>query len=327
MGKMLVAMAAAAILWQVPAEAAHYITVDVDGVGDTALLAINAKGQIAGYANGSGFFREADGTIVPFQVTGYANPVPWAINNRGDMAGSATYSCGEFDCEVGFLRLADGTVTTFFASNVPDDSTQVMALNAKGQIAGSYLDPGGSAHGFIRQRDGKIRTVDVPGAEWTELYALNDDGYAAGFFRDATATHGLLVAPDGAQTAFDVPGAQTTLVNGLNDDGTIVGFSIHDGDFQTGYLRSPDGTITTIDGASMSQAIAIDRSGNVAGYYQPVNRGFAFLRRPSGEFMTFRPRGSKSTDAHAIGDHGTVVGSYEEEVDGVGKTYGFIWRP
>ena len=326
MRKMLVAVAAAVMLWQVPAEAAHYITVDVDGVGDTALLAINAKGQIAGYANGSGFLREPDGTIVSLQVTGYTHPVPWAINNRGDIAGTATYSCGEFSCGVGFLQLADGTVTTFFASDVPDDSTMVMALNAKGQIAGYYADPGGFAHGFIRQRDGKIRAVDVPGAENVFLYALNDDGYAAGFFQD-TATHGLLVAPDGSQTVFDVPDAQSTLVNGLGDDGTIVGFFIHDGDFQTGYLRSPDGTITTIDGASMSQAIAIDRSGNVAGYYQPVNRGFAFLRRPSGKFATFRPRGSKSTDAKAIGDHGTVVGSYEEEVDGVGKTYGFIWHP
>jgi uncharacterized membrane protein len=327
MRKLLVAAVAAMVLSHIPAKAAHYITVDVGGYGDTGLLAINAKGQIAGYANGNGFLRETDGTIVPLQVAGYTNSVPWAINDRGDVVGSASYSCnGGFSCEVSFLRFADGTVTTFSASSTPGNSTTAKAINAKGQIAGYYADPGGLPHGFIRQRDGKIRTVDVPGAQSVILYAINDEGYAAGLFQD-TATHGLLVAPDGTQTVINVPGAHDTLVNGLNDDGTIVGSSFYDGGSQAAYLRAADGTITTIDGAFISEANAIDRSGNVVGYYQPENRGFAFLRRPSGELVTLKIKDSYS-EATSVNDGGTVVGYYQTKGDhNTGKMYGFIWQP
>lgn len=45
--------------------------------------------------------------------------------------------------------------------------TVAQGINDAGEIAGFYVDDGGTSHGFILRR-GAYTTLDVPGALWTE---------------------------------------------------------------------------------------------------------------------------------------------------------------
>jgi len=334
MHSFLVRATVAALLFQAsadPVRAGHYTVVDVDGEGTTRLWGINAKGQVIGVWDESAFLRETDGTIVPVTVPDNVEPWPEGINSRGDIAGVASHGCGTlgFSCSMGFVRLADGTVTTFNASGDPLDNTNAVAINEADETVGYFTDSSYAGHGFIRQPDGTVTIVDVPGSSAVGLAALNNRGYAAGSFADGVGQHGLLVGPDGSQTIFDIPGAQDIGVAGLNDDGWITGYYDHDGYERTGFLRSPDGTITFIDvgGVSDTRVVSINRSGNVAGCYVPAKRVRGFVQTLSGETRILKIKGVHDVEPAGINDRGFVAGTYAVKDGEISKTYGFIWRP
>ena len=57
-------------------------------------------------------------------------------------------------------------------------------INNRGDV-GSF-DPGGarSYHGFLRDRWGQFRRIDVPGAKGTAAARINDQGEIVGFYSD-----------------------------------------------------------------------------------------------------------------------------------------------
>jgi hypothetical protein len=164
--------------------------VPVEGPTITLAQAINCRGQITGYYydspdNGSyrGFLREPDGTITTFGAP-FAEVHPVAITSGGRITGSADGH--------GFVRLADGRMRIF---DVPDStSTQPIAMNAKGQVAGTYLDAGNVNHGFVREKDGVITTFDVPGSTSTYPTGINPSGDVTGWYSDASGTHGFVLS-------------------------------------------------------------------------------------------------------------------------------------
>jgi len=164
-----------------------------------------------------------------------------------------------------------------------------------------------------------IITFDAPGAATvaspacapfcgTFAYALNEQGMSVGFYTDTNIVpHGFLRSRDGYITSSDAPGAG--LGHGLNE-GTVA-FSINNrgeiaGQFQDpnlvfhGFVRYPDGNITTFDapgagtgafqgtlGEGINPAGEIDRY-----YYDADNVGHGFLRTPGGAITTFDAPGA-----------------------------------
>ena len=164
--------------------------VSVEGPTMTIAQDINCRGQITGYYydspdNGSyrGFLREPDGTITTFGAP-YSVVHPVAITNGGRITGSAD--------QHGFARLADGRMTTFDAPN--STLTQPTAMNANGQIVGSYLDASNVNHGFIREKDGTLTTFDVPGSTNTFPTGINSRGDVTGWYSDAAGNHGFVLS-------------------------------------------------------------------------------------------------------------------------------------
>src|SRR5260370_36310626 len=91
--------------------------------------------------------------------------------------------------------------------------------------------------------------------------------------RGATALVALGVAWSGPVLAariitIDPPGASTAFAYGVNDAGAVVG-SYVDANGVHGFVRAPDGTYTTFNRLRhMTDAISIDRNGQVAGYFR-----------------------------------------------------------
>jgi len=164
-----------------------------------------------------------------------------------------------------------------------------------------------------------IITFDAPGAATvaspacapfcgTFAYALNEEGMSVGFYTDTNIVpHGFLRSRDGYITSFDAPGAG--LGHGLNE-GTVA-FSINNrgeiaGQFQDpnlvfhGFVRYPDGNITTFDapgaGTGAFQGTlgeGINPAGEIDRYYYDANNvGHGFLRTPDGAITTFDAPGA-----------------------------------
>ena len=59
------------------------------------------------------------------------------------------------------------------AGTGPFQGTLPEAINPAGAIAGLYLDASSLYHGFLRDPDGALTTIDVPGARQTFPYGIN----------------------------------------------------------------------------------------------------------------------------------------------------------
>jgi len=59
-------------------------------------------------------------------------------------------------------NLSAQTITTFDAPGSTD--TEPAAINGRGQITGYYLDTNRASHGFLRECNGALTTIDVPGS-------------------------------------------------------------------------------------------------------------------------------------------------------------------
>src|SRR5262245_9523049 len=53
--------------------------------------------------------------------------------------------------------------------------TQVLGINATGEIVGWYWDAGFSAHGFLLSNQ-KFSTIDAPGSDLTQVLGINSNG-------------------------------------------------------------------------------------------------------------------------------------------------------
>jgi uncharacterized membrane protein len=118
----------------------------------------------------------------------------------------------------------------YLRSEVPG-STQTIPLDVddRGQIVGEYSDAAGISHGFLRDARGMITSIDVPGAQASEAFGINNRGQIvvssySNIFTLAVA-RGFLLAKGlkGAFTPIEVPGAPRTLATGNNDHGQLVG--------------------------------------------------------------------------------------------------------
>jgi hypothetical protein len=247
---------------------------------------------------GHGFLRETDGKFTTFDppgVGGYGTAAV-AVNLEGAVAGYYSDSNYIFHA---FLRSPGGTFTTWSAPDACTDvspgctGTAATNLNVFGITVGGYLDNSGNLvhHSFVRSLDGELKVFDVPGAG-TGSYqgtgcpgcflGLNLEGAVAGIYiDDNNVEHGFLRSPDGTLATFDAPGAGTSSYQGtgagdntsLNDFGAITGSYIDTNNVQHGYLRSPNGDITTVDpaGSVYTSSSAIDDLGLITGYYLDAN--------------------------------------------------------
>jgi hypothetical protein len=82
------------------------------------------------------------------------------------------------------------------------------------------------AHGFL-DSSGVFSSIDVPGANGTYSYGVNNSGQIVGFFTELVGSqqfyHGY-VDTNGLFTTIDVPGGTYTVATGVNCAGQIVGF-------------------------------------------------------------------------------------------------------
>jgi hypothetical protein len=286
--------------------------------------AINDAGAITGFyvdTSGAahGFLRRPAGTFTTFDVPEglSGTTIPIALNLEGAVVGH--YDDKKYGVARPFLRNPDGTfVAPAWSVNGECDAgsatdscygSSAFSINYFGTISGGYEDNSGNfvAHGILRSAGGKVTTYEVPGAG-TGLYQgtgcpgcsrpVNVFGEVASYWIDGDdVVHGYLRSPWGDITTYDVPGEGPNGIGcyadcsmGLNDFGAITGIYLDGNGVYHGYVRSPDGKITSFDapGADTNPGdyngtypTNINDAGVITGNYQDTNSTFhAFILFP-----------------------------------------------
>ena len=215
--------------------------------GGSGFIAVSGDGtKLLGnyYVGGNGqesYFTDSGGSITalpePDTLPGsFPDPTDGAYNGINGSGTTAGYDLSTNPPGFqGFLRSADGTLTTFSG---PNGSLGGFAygINDSGTTAGTYFtntvlaDGNNANNGFLRSADGTFTDVMVPGASDTNLYGLSDNGNLFGQY-DVIGSAGNVVKTDNFtdiggvfDTSVDVPGATYTDITGINDAGQISGY-------------------------------------------------------------------------------------------------------
>lgn len=244
----------------------------------------------------------------------------------------------------GNVLLRKGRFTSL--PDVPGAAATLYAgLNDRGQAVGGYEDADG-LHGFVRDRNGRVRTIEPRGAQITIVYDINNRGQMVGTYVEK----GAVPTPDGffprgTQHAFLWEKGKVRIIDppdtvyapnayGINDRGQIVGVRLFADKRQFGYVRNPDGTYTSLDppGADENKPLGIDDRGRVVGGYlddgavpNPAGlfpagtlHGFVWDGR---RYTRLDVPGSRATAAWRIDSRGRILG---EVKDRAGAIHGFV---
>ena len=278
---------------------------------------------------------------------------PQQILNSGTVVG---YYVDTDGMAHGFIRSVRGTYTII---DVPGAAgTQAYGINDKGTVVGWWFEPlttkGSVYHGYLRDKDGNLTYFDVPGAapflpqSGSPLVviplplSINRGGTVFGSDVDEYGVYHCFVrSPDGGIVTFDAPGAGTgpgqgTIgdTNGINRAGASSGGYYSADGVTHGFVRDPEGTITSFDGPGAgttkgngSVAEMINDAGTIPGVSLDNNGlNHAFIRYSDGTFVTFGVTGAgtapgQGTLATAANVAGITAGTY---VDANGVSHGFV---
>jgi probable HAF family extracellular repeat protein len=222
-------------------------------------------------------------------------------------------------------------------SEVSDPARLLMGSRGK--------DRGPADHsGAFLYVNGRYTPLDgVPGAPVTAHIGINDRGQIVGAYPvdGSTLLRGFVSDRRGDYDGFDAAAGAPDRVTtpwDVNDRGAIAGTyvvgSAADPDSAQfhGFVRSPDGSIRTVDvpGASITGANGINNRGAVVGTYVDADgRSHGFLLKRGALTPIDPPKaaadaypGTAQVQATDINDHGQIVGVYP---DAKGTFHGFVY--
>ena len=312
----------------------RFVTFDPPGSTSTTPSGITPEGTITGsYADASGvqhgFLRTPTGRFTTFDPPGSTSTTPTSISPNGEIVG---VYCNMPACAPshGFIRARDGAFATF---DSPAGSGGISPaiyipggpppdINPSGEVAGTYFAsvPSFTEHGFLRAKNGAFTTIDVPGASFTEILAINPSGATIGDFCGQTACYvGFIRSPHGSFTTINTPGSVAcgsgAIAIGINPAGAVTGLTTDPTcSLSLGYLRTPDGTITTfgVPGAGSFEPMAINPAALITGWFFDNSGAHGFLRTLDGAIVPFDVPGSVATFATQINATGAIIGiSYD----------------
>jgi hypothetical protein len=307
------------------------------------VAALCVLGPLTCVAHGGNINGEAP--FISFSVPGALGTYPMSTNAA--MAVTGYYSVSHTVTR-GFLRDADGTITTFDVAG--GIWTEPEGINAARDTTGFYQLPAGVPQGFLRYADGRIITFDPPpppiGPMEAQPISINDFDDVAGNYL-VYSRPSIFIRSAGGVYNDDIQFGRATVATAINGSGSVVGYGTNGEGFYSGFVLHPDGyrsgLTVPLPPQPEPQCVAytfpdgINAAGTIAGWYynacNPENMGF--VMSPDGVYTVFEAPGTllaspsfdyTSTAPHWMSiDHaGDVTGSY---TDTAGVQHGFVRNP
>lgn len=220
------------------------------------------------------------------------------------------------------------------AGNGAREGTEAVAINASGDVTGTYMDQTSIPHGMLRLRNGTFVTYNS--SSYVLPDAINGSASTTGEFYDFES-RGFVAAVDGSVTPFDAPGSDShfgTKGEAINDDGFVAGEVGDANGIYHGFLRQPKGTFKMFDiagagtGSSQGTFVAgMNGKRAIAGYTVDDNGVMhGYLRRAHGDVAVFDAPGAgtsskQGTRVSAISGSNIIGGTY---FDSTANPHGYI---
>jgi uncharacterized membrane protein len=270
-----------------------------------------------------GYLRDRNGHFTTIDVPGAIATKVGEVNNRGEIVGA--YSDGA--AVHAFLRDRRGRYTTIDPPGAAGVDIGTNDINDRGQIAGYYLDAGGTYRGFLRSRKGSFTTIDHPEAAGTSpygsgtvVYGIDNRGDMVGAYATGGTLHGFVRDRKGVFTTVDYPGALETALDEINERGQIVGSygdSPGSGLPSSFLLQTGDYTPIAYPAASQTYVDDVNNRRQIVGYYlDDMGHAHGYLRSRQGHYTQIdHPDAAPlGTDTGGINDRGEIVGAYYDYV-------------
>ena len=252
------------------------IPLGVSQKGFVGYMCCQSDGQ--GNESFVGFIQQRAKITPSFSLLGQplaGSSLALGINSAGTVVGGFCLpSCGEGTFAVhGFSTGINGDRLTQIDYPGTNVSTIATGVNTLGVVVGSYCLVFGSCardigqHGFQVQNN-IFTTIDYPGAAFTALNGINDNGVIVGSYEIHIFSHAFFVQ-SGVFTTIDPPGEKTAIARGINNSGTIVG-TYTDANNKSHGFKYANGAFTTIDypNAGYTTADGIDAQGEIVGTFR-----------------------------------------------------------
>jgi hypothetical protein len=190
----------------------------------------------------------------------------FGINNDGYIGGVTNTK--------GFVVVPSSTcppVCNFKTENYPGAVyTAVLGINNdyNFETAGSWRDKAGNYHGFLHN-SGNWWDVVYPGTNNNQLYGLNDNNMAAGFYYDgAGKAHAYIYSQPGNQyVPLFISGSDNARAYDINDYNQIVGTYYDSSGYAHGFEFDPFFTALNYPGATNTYASGINNYGAIVGSF------------------------------------------------------------
>jgi probable HAF family extracellular repeat protein len=304
--------------------------------GNSYGTAINASGQVAGYAGTSNDANPPlhaflyDVTAAPplsdlGALGGAANSVARGFNDAGQVVGSSFNTL----CSPGsHAFLYDGAATPAMQDlgTLGGTDSDAFGINASGQVVGSSTTAADAQHAFLYDPAATPAMQDLGtlGGATSIARGINSAGrVVGGAYTAGNAQHAFLYDPAAAPAMQDLGtlGGMTSIAVGINASGQVVGTAYTAGGafhaFRYSKITTPQMQDLGTLGGTNSNAYAINASCRIVGAaYLPGNTVLhAFLYDPSAtpamqDLNSLLPAGSGWVlkTAYAINDNGQIVG-------------------
>jgi hypothetical protein len=260
------------------------------------------------------------------------------ISNRGHIAGYFG-SGAAGDPSRGFILRPPYPRQEYQDIDYPGAAqTQLLGLNEQGIQVGSWSAGAGQGDAGFYLMGGhyfpvRFPTNDNASPPVNQLLGVNDAGIAVGFYTDADGHHhgyryDIATRRFGAVT---VPGGISVTAAAISNTGSVAGFYVGSSGATRGFLLLRSGEMITLNvpGATLTEALGVNDSGEAVGVYQlghggsATRHGFTWTQQHG--FVTVDdPDGRGTTTISGVNNAGDLVGFY---VDRAGHTNGLLATP
>ena len=238
------------------------------------------------------------------------------VNNSGQMVG---FSFADHFTGPQAFVYADG-VFTALSGPAGAVTSSAMGISDSGTIVGTFTTSLASdfAQGFIYS-GGTYTTLQVNGADWTQLRGISPDGrYISGIYQ-STAIQAFVYDTLSATFAFVGSGTATTIAQGINKHGVMVGSdTLFATDSLPGFIYDiPTGARTDVElpGAVRTAFRAIDDAGVVSGWFHGADDVIHGFTGYPGALQQIDVAGADHTLVQGSNNAGVLVGSFQAQYD------------
>ncbi len=292
--------------------------------GDYSIAwSINDQGQVAGSADltdgdGRAFRWTRSGGMQDLgTLAGTTWSAAFAINRSGQVTGEA----GGNGVEYAFRWTPSGGMQNLGAPPGGSDA-QPYAINDLGQVVGAVTLADGATHAFRWTPKGGMQDLGTLGGDFSAAFAINDQGQIAGIASLANGDqHVFRWTPSGGMQDLGTLGGVNDGIGGalgvadaINNLGQVTGDAeLPDGNYDAFRWTPAHGMedLGTTPGATHTEGVAINDSGQVAGDYSNPQTGSlqAFRWTPGkGIQLLGTLPGGEYSYPYAINDRGQVCG-------------------